>query len=70
MADTLEALDSFVGNLNGKDIGFRKGEPVSADHPAVKKWPGLFAPVTIRHAHTVEQATAAPGEKRNVAVPS
>jgi hypothetical protein len=41
---------------------------VAADHPAVKEWPALFEVEqrTIRVYPTtkVEQATAAPGEKR------
>lgn len=44
-----------------------------ADHPLVRKFPGMFKevePVTGRSApRKVEQATAAPGETRDVAVP-
>ena len=40
------------------------------DHPYVKAWPEMFGDlmdlVTVHHAPEVEQATAAPGEKRAV----
>lgn len=63
-SDTVEALESFVGNIGGTDIFFRKGDLVKADNTAVKKWPHLFGGVTLRHEPAIEQATAAPGEKR------
>jgi len=58
----LVVLQSFVGNIDGADILFRAGDSIDATHEAVKKWPDLFAPPTL--THEVEQATAAPGEKR------
>lgn len=57
--------ESFVGTLDGADAEYRKGEVVDADDPAVRKWPELFVPLVVRsHRPAVEQATAAPGEKR------
>lgn len=62
----LEVLTPF----NGEDgETFKKGDPIEADHWAVKKWPHFFRPLVLRHpvkrpAGRVEQATAAPGEKR------
>jgi hypothetical protein len=47
---------------------FRQGELIDADHAAVRKYPDHFGPILIHHQVTrraeVEQATAAPGEKR------
>lgn len=49
---------------------FRQGELIDADHPAVRKYPEAFGPVTIHHPvkrepePVIEQATSAPGEKR------
>jgi hypothetical protein len=59
----LVVLQSFVGKVGAADIFFRAGESIDANHPAVKKWPALFGPQILRHGE-VEQATAAPGEKR------
>jgi hypothetical protein len=44
---------------------YQEGEVVLASDPALKKWPMFFAPLVVRGAH-VEQATAAPGEKRTL----
>jgi hypothetical protein len=49
---------------------FRLDELVEADHWAVKKWPHFFGPPRLKHPvkraaePRIEQATAAPGEKR------
>ena len=63
------ALDSFVGAVDGETLRITKGELFETNHPAVKKWPELFGPVTFPHPTrrsepVIEQATAAPGEKR------
>lgn len=58
------ALTSFVG-LDGQTI--TEGELFAPDDPAVKKWPTLFAPaepIRMTDGPRIEQATAAPGEKR------
>ena len=58
----LVALTSFVG-LDGAVVV--QGSTYTADHPNVRKWPALFGPIEARHGGPkVEQATAAPGEKR------
>jgi hypothetical protein len=49
---------------------FRQGELIDADHPAVRKYPDHFGPVIVQHPAkrtqpSIEQATAAPGEKRD-----
>jgi hypothetical protein len=65
-SDTLAVLASFVGKVkDGEDDRiFREGELIRADDPAVKKWPEKFGPPNLPHEPRVEQATAAPGEKR------
>ena len=60
MSDPFVVKQSFIGNLGGGDLHFRAGDLFAADHQAVKKWPHLFGP----SQPVVEQATAAPGEKR------
>jgi hypothetical protein len=66
MADVMIVLESFTGRLDGRQVTYIKGEAVAANDPAVAKWPALFGPVPLRHAKIaeIEQATAAPGEKR------
>lgn len=59
----LVVLQSFVGRIGNADVAFAQGESIDASHPAVKKWPQFFGPTNVRHSK-VEQATAAPGEKR------
>ena len=63
MSDTLTVLSSFVGKVGDDERVFREGEPIRASDPAVKKWPHLFGEIRFMH-DKVEQATAAPGEKR------
>lgn len=60
------ARDSLVGEVDGETLDIRKGDLFESSHPAVKKWPDLFEPVRFRFPARagVEQATAAPGEKR------
>lgn len=58
--------ESFVGSVGREDIDFRQGELVPAAHPAVSRWPSMFEPVSSRFdaPARVEQATAAPGQRR------
>ena len=60
---TFVVLQSFVGRVGDEDRAFREGDLIRANDPAVKKWPHLFGPVRFTHDR-IEQATAAPGEKR------
>lgn len=56
---------SFVGEVKGETLYVREGDLFEADHPAVAKWPDYFAAPFLRYpVKRVEQATAAPGEKR------
>ena len=64
-AAPLVALQSFVGRLGDADVIFNTGDQVAASNPAVKKWPHLFGPAARGDTvPAIEQATAAPGEKR------
>lgn len=57
--------ESFVGSLDGKEVEYHTGEIVDAEDPALRKWPDAFEPMVVReHRPVVEQATAAPGERR------
>jgi hypothetical protein len=62
----LLALEAFVCEVDGERLAFNKGDAIEADHPAVKHNPHLFGPLVFKHPirGRVEQATAAPGEKR------
>jgi hypothetical protein len=64
MADYFTVTNSFIGVLGrDEEVTYHAGEVVAASDPALKKWPEHFAPLVVRG---VEQATAAPGEKRAV----
>jgi hypothetical protein len=62
----MQVKTSFGATLDGTTVVFRQGELIDADHPAVRKWPEHFDVPTVTWStrKTVEQATAAPGEKR------
>jgi hypothetical protein len=63
----LVALEGFVTEAYGERINVTRGDAFEADHPAVKANPHLFGPLVLRHPirdQKIEQATAAPGEKR------
>lgn len=59
----LIARESFVCELNGEPFDFKEGDLIEADHPIVRKFPDHFIAPRLRFPR-VEQATAAPGEKR------
>lgn len=57
------ATDSFVTSLDGVDVTVSKGfTRVREGHPLLRGREHLFEPLTVHYE--VEQATAAPGEKR------
>jgi hypothetical protein len=61
----LKAKYAFTGSLDGERISIGIGDLFDSNHPAVRKWPDFFIPAVIRTGpKEVEQATAAPGEKR------
>ncbi len=53
--------------FNGQTINLKPGDCWAADDPVVLQHPGLFQdePIPRRSVPVVEQATAAPGERRN-----
>jgi hypothetical protein len=65
--DILQVTTTFVITLGDRDIEYHVGEIVDADDPAYKRVPEHFGPVEFKHRSAgarLEQATAAPGEKR------
>lgn len=62
--DILVAAESFSGELaDGTAFAARRDETrIRASHPAAARWPDYFRPINVHY--DVEQATAAPAEKR------
>ena len=62
----LVANQSFVGQLtDGSDfVGRENITRVRADSEPAKRWPNLFKSMDSSYYVDVEQATAAPGERR------
>ena len=46
----------------GRKVDVVRGQRFEENHPVVKKWPEMFGQVELHPI--IEQATAAPGEKR------
>ena len=67
-AELLQARESLTGALGGKIVDVRAGDLAEPDAVVVKQWPSIWVPLTVRFRAApeppVEQATAAPGEKR------
>lgn len=63
MADpnVVVALVSGWVAVKGESVLVREGDLYAANHPIVRTYPMFFGPQIV---HTVEQATAAPGETR------
>ena len=61
---TVVALASFVAGVDGKDVVVLEGEAHARSEAVVKKYPQLFTRSAEPVAARIEQATAAPGEKR------
>lgn len=69
----LVAVDSVSTTVNGIRMFITQGTTYRSDDPVVKQIPSLFvepAEYARRRGSLVEQATAAPGEVRNVAPPT
>jgi hypothetical protein len=62
-SDILVAKNSFSTEVNGVPQAVTKGETFREGHPVVEGREELFEPFTIDN--DLEQATAAPGEKRH-----
>lgn len=68
MAGMVVAQEGFITEHAGQELQVQVGDIFRDDHPIVKRTPtGYWKPVAARF-DGVEQATAAPGEKRNVRV--
>lgn len=65
-AELLQAREALTGALGGKIVEVRAGDLAEPNADVVKLWPNIWVPLTVRFRATpaVEQATAAPGEKR------
>ena len=59
----VRATTSFIARVGDVDVPVKAGDLADADADIVRKYPSLFEPTPVRFAR-VEQATAAPGEKR------
>lgn len=61
------ALSTFTIAVDGIPLTVREGEAWAADDPVVKRYPESFSKdgrTVRRSVPVVEQATAAPGERR------
>lgn len=71
MADpiVLVATTDFSTRVKGVEYAVRVGNTIHSDHPLAKAHPDMFRPagarVTFPTPGRIEQATAAPGEKRD-----
>ena len=59
--------DTFPGKVieAGRSVQVVRGQRFDAAHPVVKTFPAMFGVEELAHSTPVEQATAAPGERRN-----
>jgi len=62
----VRASAPFATNVNGWQQVVQTGELYEDTDPLVRAHPGCFEPVRATAGVAVEQATAAPGERRNV----
>jgi hypothetical protein len=62
--DIYVATRSFHCEVDGERLFVTKGEKVRAGHPMLRTQGENFEPVDTTVHYDVEQATAAPGEKR------
>jgi hypothetical protein len=61
----VQATTSFIASIDDQDVPVKAGDLADAGSAVVRKYPSLFTPAAVRFAAgRVEQATAAPGEKR------
>jgi hypothetical protein len=64
-AEFYTVKESFSTTIDGHDETYIEGQVVEADDPGLRRAPAHFVPLVIRRTTGhVEQATAAPGEKR------
>jgi hypothetical protein len=60
--NVFQPIDGFVAQIDGADVTFTQQTYVREGHWLLEKYPELFRPVRVQY--DVEQATAAPGERR------
>jgi hypothetical protein len=63
---SVAALTSFVGRVGDADVIVLQGEVRQSSDSVVRKFPALFGPAPA----AIEQATAAPGERRATRLPT
>jgi hypothetical protein len=65
-AELLQARAALSGGLGGKIVEIHEGDLAEPNAAVVKQWPSIWVPLNVRFRAdpVVEQATAAPGEKR------
>lgn len=63
-ADIFVAKHSFSCEIDGQPLVVNRGERVRQGHPLLRTQAAFFEPVDTSVQYDVEQATAAPGEKR------
>jgi hypothetical protein len=62
--DIYVAKNGFHCDFDGERLFIPKGERVRNGHPLLRIYSDYFEPADTRLRYDVEQATAAPGEKR------
>jgi hypothetical protein len=61
----VQPIEAASGDFNGIPFVLSPNEIFAGDHELVRNYPHLFRPVEARRSRPeVEQATAAPGERR------
>jgi hypothetical protein len=65
-AELLQARESLTGGLGGIMVEVRAGDLAEPNAAVVKQWPSIWVPLTVRFRAepVIEEATAAPGQKR------
>ena len=63
-SDLFQAVESFVVTVDNQIVSVKRGDLVRAGHPLLKGRENMFKVAEGYVRFDVEQATAAPGEKR------
>lgn len=62
----MRPTSAFVSEILGYPVVLGPTDILEDTDPHVRAYPTCFVEVTANRAGTVEQATAAPGERRNI----
>jgi hypothetical protein len=62
--DLFVAKDGFHCEIDGERLFIPKGERVRSGHELIRRYRDYFKPADAGIRYDVEQATAAPGERR------